>query len=211
MTTMMVPAFDDPAFRQYLPRVRRMARSLARGVRRPWDREDLDQEARLALCEALRSYPGPEVVPLDFHVYGRVHWRIMAYLRAGRPLGHRHRRSEANRHAAYPDRPLMFSELADAGGEVPDFASLADDPVGWEIASEDWVVTVADRLTPRRALLMKLHYLSAAGESFADCARLMGITLGRAYQIHQEAVIALRTELSGTAGRVGRLRRRSTG
>jgi RNA polymerase sigma factor (sigma-70 family) len=191
-------AFDaDQAFRQYLPRVRRMARSLARGIRRPWDREDLDQEARLALCEALRSYPGPAVVPLDFHVYGRVRWRVTAYLRAGRPLGHRHRRSEANRCTAYPDRPLMFSELADAGGEVPDFASLADDPVGWEIQAQDVIEVLSDKLTPRRGQLIKNHYLLAAGESFADCARLMGITLSRAYQIHQEAVIALRAELAG--------------
>jgi RNA polymerase sigma factor for flagellar operon FliA len=180
---------EEELVRQHLPAARRLARRVA-GWDRPELRDDVEQEAALALVEAVRDYDPGRGVPFASYALWRVHCRVVDFLRA--------HGAEAGRRAA----PL---------GAREDERGTGDEEAG---ALQDALRRCRDRLAApgaddeavRNALLAQLERAVASlpdrdrqilalyweeGLSLAEIARVLGVSRTRAWELHSRALARL--------------------
>lgn len=114
---------DEAAFEVLLARYRRMAHALAARVFAPgWDRDDLVQEAELAVWSAVRSYDQARGVPFGALAFIVVRRRLVTAIRAANCAKHGPLNDALRFEHTYPGETVDFplvGALADHGATDP--------------------------------------------------------------------------------------------
>jgi RNA polymerase sigma factor for flagellar operon FliA len=140
---------EEELVRQHLPAARRLARRIAARSGRvgPGARDDVEQEAALAVIEAARHYDPSAGVPFGAYAMRRVRWRVVDYLRS---------QSVRARH-----------ELAEPGGTGAGSGGRSDDAAeelrrALADAADESRLSDVENEAIRRVLLSELEALVAA-------------------------------------------------
>lgn len=177
---------EEELVRQHLPAARRLARRVA-GWGRPELRDDIEQEAALALVEAVRDYDPGRGIPFASYALWRVHCRVVDYLRA--------HGAEANRGAAPPVPEGEERDSEDEGaGALRDALerrrALLEAPGVDDEAVRNALLTQLERavasLPERDRQVLALYW--EEGLSLAEIARVLGVSRARAGEVHRRAL-----------------------
>jgi len=115
---------------KYLPMAKRVVRryfSYADGV---LTYDDLDQEAAVALLEAIRAYDPSQNGPLEPFAIRRIRWRVLDYVR--QQLRRAGPRQPAPRQDAASDASDGDAEHAEAGGDEGSATSCVEEVALWD-------------------------------------------------------------------------------
>lgn len=162
-----------------IPRCAGIARNQTRS--RPWDRDEAESVAVAAVDEALRTFE-----PKRGKGSYRARWRR----HADKTCGDRVRdylRSVKRR----PTVPLT-DHAAESAASPATLDPDREPRVGWYIEYEDWVLALSRQLSPRHGETLRGRYLHADGSTGEGLALRLGVQVGRAAQLHQEALAVLR-------------------
>jgi hypothetical protein len=163
--------------------------------REPRLADEFESAAGLALAHAARAYDPALGAKFSTFALCRVRGACLDARRKARSAGFRR---VSRRVAHVPPVDSLAAPLGD-GYELADVISSGDDPVGWEIESEDEVRRLVREIGGgRRGEVVLAVYLDASAGTFKAAGRRIGVGESRVSQmmgeIHDEARVILARE-----------------
>jgi len=162
--------------------------------------DDIRSAAYVGLCEAAARFDPARGIKFSSFAEMRVRGAILDYLRndTGEGLGC------GRTMLARGDSPSKFglSEVArtmsreGATVRASEVIVSEDLPVGWEIESEDTVTVYAARFPGKAAAAIRAYYLRAEIGTMKAAGEAVGVKESRVSQMHTNAVMALREDLT---------------
>jgi RNA polymerase sigma factor for flagellar operon FliA len=185
-------ASEADLVRAHLPAARRLVRRLAPAAARGGGYDDLDQEAAVALLEAVRRYDPACGVPFASYALRRVRWRVLDHLRS--------QASAAGRRA--PLGTVDMDGEGGAGGELGPAlraaveralcAEPAEDAAVRSVLGEQLAEAVAELPYDDRVVLA-LYWQEEL--TYEEIARVLGVSVATAWNRHRRALDRLAQKL----------------
>lgn len=172
-------AADERLAEANLWRCRVIAYRMTRGA--PWEEDEARSAALVGLAEAIRTYEKSRDSGGGFAPYARrlIARAVSKHLLDRAPKGYRRCRDEP---------PIVLHGYTEALDHPVEDAPA----VGWECEWEDFVHALCRRLPGRKAEVIRLRYLHAAGQSIDGMMARMGISDARINLLHRQALAMLR-------------------